>query len=146
MARFWPGADAGAEVGDGVRTGSEAAVLAFHQAEGPGVAVAAALRHSVKQQWSGMHVGTDENGLAILKNLIEAGDADVGEILGVVVGTCLVDGVVNDVMHGANRHVDAEEIAAKFVNAAIGTSWQRSVKARAACLSQCLLIGNWKST
>ena len=38
-----------------------------------------------------------------------------------VVGTCLVDGVVNDVMHGANRHVDAEEIAAKFVNAAIGT-------------------------
>ena len=69
-----------------------------------------------------MHVGTDEKfGLAILKNLIEAGDADVGEILGVVVGTCLVDGVVNDVMHGANRHVDAEEIAAKFVNAAIGT-------------------------
>ena len=42
--------------------------------------------------------------------------------LGVVVAsTCLVDGVVNDVMHGANRHVDAEEIAAKFVNAEIGT-------------------------
>ena len=33
------GADAGAEVGDG-GVGSEAAVLAFHQAEGPGVAVA----------------------------------------------------------------------------------------------------------
>ena len=68
-----------------------------------------------------MDVSADENGLAILKNLVKARDADVGEILRAVVGACLVDGVMNDVMHGADRQVDAEEIAAKFVNAAIGT-------------------------
>ena len=50
-----------------------------------------------------MNVGADENGLAILKNLVKARDADVGEILRAVVGACLVDGVMNDVMHGANR-------------------------------------------
>jgi hypothetical protein len=59
--------------------------------------------------------------LAVLKDLVETGDADVGEILRAVVRTCLVDGVVDDVVDRADRQVDVEEIATKLLNAAIGT-------------------------
>src|SRR6202040_2539742 len=59
--------------------------------------------------------------LAVLENLVEAGDADVGEVLTEVVGARLVDGVADDVVDRADGHVDTEKIAAKFVDAAIGT-------------------------
>src|SRR5260370_28447981 len=68
-----------------------------------------------------MNVGADKNGLAMLEDFVEAGDADVGEILVLVMQSRLVNGVVNDVGNRADRHVDAEEIAAKFVDTAIGT-------------------------
>ena len=68
-----------------------------------------------------MDIGADQNGLAVLEDLVEAGDADVGEILLEVVGTRLVDGVMHDVVHRAGRHVEAEDVAIKFVNAAIRT-------------------------
>ena len=55
-----------------------------------------------------------------MENFVEAGDVHVGEILTEVMGACLVDGAVHDVVHGADGQIDAEKIAAKFVDAAIG--------------------------
>ena len=68
-----------------------------------------------------MEVGADQNGLTLLEDFVETGDADVGEILGTVMRTRLVDGVMHDVVHGARGHVDVEKIAIELVNAAIGT-------------------------
>ena len=45
-----------------------------------------------------MDIGADQNGLAVLEDFVEAGDADVGQILREVVRTCLVDGVMHDVV------------------------------------------------
>jgi len=68
-----------------------------------------------------MDVGADQNGLTVLEDFVEAGDADVGEILRAVVGTRLVDGVMHDVVDRAGRHVDTQKIAIELVNAAIRT-------------------------
>src|SRR5207245_6029976 len=59
--------------------------------------------------------------LAVLEDFIEAGNVDVGELLLLVVRAGLVHRVLDDVVHRALRHVDSEQIAAKFLDAAVGT-------------------------
>ena len=112
-------ANAGAEIGDRGR-GSEAAVLAFEQTQGPGVAIALVFG-AEQEAVGGTDVGADENGLALLEDFVETGDVHVGEILAVVVKARLVDGILHDVVDGADGHGDAEEVATKFVDATIGT-------------------------
>ena len=68
-----------------------------------------------------MDVGADENGLALLEDFVETGDGNVAEMVAEVIGTCLGDGILHDVVDRADRHVDAEEVAVEFVDAAIGT-------------------------
>ena len=59
--------------------------------------------------------------MAVLEDFIEAGNVDVGELLLLVVRAGLVHRVLDDVVHQALRHVDIEQIAAKFPDAAVGT-------------------------
>ena len=102
--------------------GSEAAVLQFEQADGPGVTVA--LLFGTKQKAvGGRAVGADEDGLLILEDFVETAEANVGEILTEVVRPCFTDGILQDVVHGADRQVDAEEVAAKLVDATIGATF-----------------------
>src|SRR5258708_13101339 len=110
---FLAGAKAGAEIGDR-SLGSETAILTFEQAEGPGVGVALVFDAQQKAV-GGPDVGANQNGSALLEDFVEAGDVHVGEILTAVVGTCLIDGVEDDVMHGANRHVNPDEPPPKLV-------------------------------
>jgi len=117
--QFLARADAGAEIGDG-GLGSKAALLQLEQADGPGVGIAVVFAAEQKAV-GGSDVGAHQHGLAILEDLIETGDGDVAQIVAEVLGARLVDGITQDVVHRADRHVHAEKITAKFVDAAIGT-------------------------
>jgi hypothetical protein len=112
-------ADAGAEIGDG-GTGCKTTLLQLEQADGPGVGVAVFFQ-AEQTAVAGSNIGAHQHGSAALEDFIKGGHVDVGQMVLEVIGAGLVDGSVHDVVHRAHRQVHAQEIAAKFDDATIGT-------------------------
>jgi hypothetical protein len=62
-------------------------------------------------------VGTDEDGLAVLEDLVVSSDANAGEVLLGVELARHLDGLLDDVVDGAQGDLDTEEVAQKFDDA-----------------------------
>jgi len=69
----------------------------------------------------GGHVHTDEDGPLRLKQFVVGSDVDGRQILAGVEGTGGRDGVLDDVVDGAQRQGVVEVVAEQFLNAAEGT-------------------------
>src|SRR5260370_1161205 len=96
---FLASANAGAEIGNR-GLGSEATFLQFLQTQGPGAAITLVFG-TQQEAVGGADVGANENGLPLLKDLVEAGDFHVGEMRGAIVRSRLGDGIADDVVHRA---------------------------------------------
>src|SRR3954454_20805984 len=69
---------------------------------------------------AGGGVGTYQDGAAILKDFIQRGDFEVGQVWRIVVGPSFGDRLLMNVVHGAEGDGASEQIAEKLDDATIG--------------------------
>ncbi len=107
------------EIGDG-GVGSEAPFAQFQQAYAPSIGVAVLFRTEQVAVGRG-DIGADQHRPAGLEDLVVGAEADGSEVLPSGDGACSGDGLVQDVVNGADRQRIVKDIREQFGDAAQGT-------------------------
>jgi hypothetical protein len=107
-----------ASIGDG-GVGSQTLILQLQQTDAPCIGVAVFFEAEQVAE-GGLDIGPDEDWLAILKDFIVGTDADGGQVdLGVDVAS-VFDGIVEDIVDGADGQRCVETVVEGSHDAAIG--------------------------